>query len=70
MVSFLFFFLLFFLFFFFLFLFVSIWQHIHAFPSRPIGWLFSELEAKSHTVLQADDKDDSAFEAEFKASSV
>lgn len=51
-------------------LFVSIWQHIHAFPSHPIGRLFSELEAKSHRVLQTDDKDDGALEAEFKASSV
>ncbi|KAM7123504.1 FH1/FH2 domain-containing protein 3 isoform 7-T8 [Ciconia maguari] len=30
----------------------------------------SELEAESPVVLQADDKDDSAFQAEFKASSV
>ncbi|XP_010706876.1 FH1/FH2 domain-containing protein 3 isoform X1 [Meleagris gallopavo] len=30
----------------------------------------SELEAKNHVVLQTDDKDDSASEAEFKASSV
>ncbi|XP_027307589.2 FH1/FH2 domain-containing protein 3 isoform X7 [Anas platyrhynchos] len=37
---------------------------------RVEGLSESELEAKSHMVLQADDKDDSAFEAEFKASSV
>lgn len=48
-----------------------VWQHIHAcFPSPSIGRAFSEPEAERPMVLQVDDEDDSAFEAEFKASSV
>lgn len=48
-----------------------IWQHIHAcFPSPYIGRAFSELEAECPMVLQADENDDGAFEAELKASSV
>lgn len=48
-----------------------IWQHIHAcFLSPSIGRVFSGLAAESPIVLQAADKDDSVFEAEFKASSV
>lgn len=58
-------------FFFFLLSSPCIWQHIHAcFPSPSIGRAFSELEAERPVVLQAEDKDGSAFEAEFKVSSV